>query len=55
MLVKYESYDEVLVTTIEGEAKLIKEYFVEGDRDLEDYDREECFSAQINAGFRTRT
>ena len=35
------SADEVLVTTLENEHELIREYFTEADRELEDYDRKE--------------
>jgi len=36
----YFGNDEVIVTTPENEAQTIKEWFIEGGRDLEDYDRE---------------
>lgn len=39
-LVTYESDNEVLVTTLENEQELIRAYFTEGDRDLNEYDRE---------------
>ena len=40
MMVVYSSNDEVLVMTAEDEQDMIDEYFTEGGRDLEDYDRE---------------
>ncbi len=39
MLVIYEGYHEVLVCEMSKEAQLIQEYFTEGGRDLEEYDR----------------
>ena len=40
-LVYFRCPDEILVTTPEGEADLVKDFFLEGGRDLDDYDREE--------------
>lgn len=39
MLVVYEGLDEVLVTTLDKESRLIDLYFTQGGRDLEGYDR----------------
>ncbi len=39
MLIVYEGQDEVIVTTDELEKQTLKEWFKDGDRDLEDYDR----------------
>jgi len=41
MLISYCGEGEVLVCTEATEARLIKEFFVDGGRDLECYDREE--------------
>ncbi len=40
MLIFYSSSEEVLVCTPEVEAYLLRVWFVEGGRDLEDYDRD---------------
>ncbi len=39
MIVSYVSCYEIIVTTRDGEDLMLREYFVEGDRKLEDYDR----------------
>ncbi len=41
MLITYHGNDEVLVTTTTREAKLLKEWFKDGDRDVNLYDRVE--------------
>ena len=41
-LVIYESNSETLVCTKKDEKKLIKEYFKNGGRSLDEYDRSEC-------------
>jgi len=35
------SANEILVVTLDKEHELIQEYFIEGGRDLDDYDRKE--------------
>jgi hypothetical protein len=45
MFIVYKGDDEVLVTTSKKENLAIREYFIEGGRDLDDYDRievEDC-------------
>jgi hypothetical protein len=39
--VSYSSSDEVLVSTLEDEPRLLKLYFTEGGRSRDDYDRAE--------------
>lgn len=41
MLVVYENDGEVIVATKEKEPELIRDYFAEGGRYLEEYDRRE--------------
>ena len=41
MFIVYLGNDEVIVTTEKKEKKTIKIWFKDGDRDLEEYDREE--------------
>lgn len=40
MLITYSGNGEFLVCEQEAEAQMLTDYFIEGDRDLEDYDRE---------------
>ena len=40
MMVTYTSDDEVLVCEVAHEKTMILEYFTEGGRDLDEYDRE---------------
>jgi len=47
MLIVYTSDTEVIVTTKEQEAGAIREWFTEGDRDIEAYDREEIFDFAV--------
>ena len=42
MLITYRGDDEVIVTTDELEKAMLKEWFIEGGRDTNDYDREVC-------------
>jgi len=50
MLVFYVGCDEVIVCFPETEQQTIKEYFTDGGRDLENYDREEqCDSVSFNS------
>ncbi len=42
MLIVFSSDEETIVTDSEHEAVVLKEWFIEGDRNLDDYDREEC-------------
>ena len=37
----FSSDDETIITSPEDEGKVLKLYFIEGGRELEDYDREE--------------
>ena len=39
--VVYCGLDEILVTTLKHEDRCIKEWFVDGERNLDDYDRYE--------------
>ncbi len=39
MYIVYTSLEEIIVCTPEDEAKTIREYFVEGGRSLEEFDR----------------
>jgi hypothetical protein len=48
----YYGADEVIITTPKCEAKMLKMCFTQGDRNLEDYDREE--SNDDSVGFSTR-
>lgn len=49
MLIVYTNCgDEVIVTTLENEHKMLFEFFTEGDRDLDDYDREEVKDVAVN-------
>ena len=41
MFVTFTTRDEVIVTTLTQESLMLKEYFGPGNRDIEDYDREE--------------
>ena len=47
MFIVYSGHSEVIVTTKKKEAQTLKEWFVESDRDIEDYDREECNDACV--------
>ena len=38
-LIVYEGEDEVLITTPENEPLMLKEWFDEADRNVDDYDR----------------
>lgn len=40
-IIAYSSEDEVLVCTNQSEPRLLKQWFVEGGRELDDFDREE--------------
>lgn len=42
MFVVYDGFGEILITTKEAEAEMIKEWFIDADRDLDEFDREEC-------------
>ena len=50
-LVVYQGRDEVIVCHISHEAQTIKEYFIEGDRCLEEYDRDVVVGA-VSVGSR---
>jgi len=41
-LVKYDDGSEVLICELTHEDTLIKEYFIDGGRNVEEYDRELC-------------
>ena len=41
MLISYSSLEEVIVCSIEKESQIIKDYFNEGGRDIDNYDRYE--------------
>jgi len=41
MFIVYTSDDEVIVTTKDNDKNTIKEYFDEGGRNIDDYDRDE--------------
>jgi hypothetical protein len=55
-LITYTGFEEVLVTTSEQEPEMMREYFTEGGRELEDYDREvyEDFVHVRSCGLRTK-
>jgi hypothetical protein len=52
-LVVYVGVQEIIVTTQKAEVETVRQYFTEGGRDLDDYDREEprdqavCISSQV--------
>ncbi len=48
MFIVYASNDEVLVTTGELEGQMIREWFEEGGRSLDDYDREVHADAAVS-------
>ena len=50
MLVIFKTWDEVIVGQLTDEISIIKTYFKEGSRDLDDYNREEAKDLRINAG-----
>lgn len=52
MLVTYTGHDEVLVTTEANERAFIKEYFKNGFRNVENYDREVGVSAHVKQSMR---
>lgn len=41
MYIVYSNCDEAIVCTAKAEKKTLEEWFVNGKRDLDDYDREE--------------
>ena len=41
MVITYTGNSEMLICSPDKENLLLKEYFIEADRELEDYDREE--------------
>lgn len=47
MIVVYSSDREVLITTSENEGAFIKEWFVEGGRDLDAFDRQTGVEFQL--------
>jgi hypothetical protein len=53
MLVVYSNDEEILITEKEIENELVREWFVKGLRDLEDYDRTETVEViQIHSRLR---
>jgi len=54
-LIVYTGEDETIVTTLEQEHLMLTEYFVEGGRKLDEYDRQECangiFAITYNVSF----
>ena len=52
--VLYVSLDEVLVTTEELEQAAIKQWFTDGGRDIEEYDRKETLSGETAVGITSR-
>ena len=48
MFILYEGYNDILITTLEREAIMIKEWFIDTDRDLEEYDRSEINDSAVN-------
>ncbi len=53
MIITYTGHDEILVATIEQEHKLINDFFTEGGRELDDYDRAEfkdLVQIELNVG-----
>lgn len=55
MLVKYSGDDEVIVCARKNEKKMLKEYFEEGGRDIDDYDREECEVVNVSSSMYVST
>jgi len=53
-LVAYSNCDEVLITTVEEEHQLLKDYFGENNRNVEDYDREVSESGVVEVNARAR-
>jgi hypothetical protein len=47
MLVAYTGVDEVIVCDKKDEKNMLKEYFTDGGRSKDDYDREECKSPKV--------
>lgn len=39
MFVVYQGPNEVLITTLENESEMIREWITEGQRDIQEYDR----------------
>ena len=48
MFIVYSSNQEVIVCTPKTEKKMLKEWFEDAGRELEDYDRDECTEAAVN-------
>lgn len=48
MLIIYSSHDEMLICTPDSEPQMLLEYFEQGGRDLEDFDREVRRDGVIN-------
>lgn len=48
MLIVYASDDEMLICTPDSEPQMLREYFKQGGRDLEDFDREVRSDGMIN-------
>lgn len=48
MLIVYASDDEMLICTPDSEPQMLLEYFEQGGRDLEDFDREVRRDGVIN-------
>lgn len=42
MFVVYSGTDEVIITTLENEKHVIEDYFINGRRDINDFDRSEA-------------
>ena len=53
-LIVYSSHDEILIGTTETEAQLIKEYFEEGGRSLDDYDRDVAEESTVAIEIKSR-
>jgi hypothetical protein len=54
MLIVYSAEYEVIVTTKENEKQTIKDYFTEGGRDLDSYDREEIKAGAVSIDARVK-
>lgn len=55
MLIVYSSYEETLICEAAQEKKLLKLYFKEGGRDVEEYTREEVEKGFVEITSKLRT
>lgn len=55
MFIIYSNYDEAIICTPETEPETIKQFFAEGGRDINDYDRETSNEIAVSIAARLRT